>query len=163
MREVPDLIPFVGEWEPYEERIYQAFLDSFVRADVRFRGLRVKAQFRPATRGKGYSFWHVVSTAPHPANRNEAERVPDLRRCERIRWIAWAIEMAESGDGVRSWLNRRGGETRVVIWLEDYDYVVILAARKGYFILKTAYSGIKPHQRRRFEAEFEEFTKARKD
>jgi len=82
----PPLIPFTGDWETYEEKVYQAFLESFVKRRVLFRGVPVKAQFRPPFKGKGFSFWHVISEAPDPRKRREEDRIPDLRRCERIRW-----------------------------------------------------------------------------
>lgn len=81
----PDLIPFEGEWGDYENKIYAEFLSDFVNRQVLFQGLRVKAPYRPETNGKHFSFWHIISEAPHPSNKNEDERIPNLRRCERIR------------------------------------------------------------------------------
>lgn len=163
MTKPPELLLFKGDWEEYENRIYQAFLDSFVRANIIFRGVPVKGQYRPATKGKGYSFWHVISETPHRDNRLEDDRVPDLRRCERIQWIGWVIDQAERGvEEVSWWENRRKGETRVVIWAEPWDYAVILAKRRGYYVLKTAFFGLKPHRRRSFEREKEKFRKAQK-
>ena len=57
----------------------------------------MRADTSTKTKGKGYAFWHVISEAPQSNNRNESERIPNLRRCERIRWIAWAIEQADKG------------------------------------------------------------------
>ena len=163
MIDPPELLPFAGEWQRYEDRVYEVFMDSFVRAGIRFQSVRVKAQFRPESRGKGYSFWHVISEAPHPGNRNEEDRVPDPRRCERIAWIAWAIEHASNGtDGFSWWENRRGRDTRVVIWAEPWDFVVILAKRRDYYLLKTAYCDLKPHRRRSFQKEREAFWQAQK-
>lgn len=163
MSQPPALIPFEGEWSEYEDRVYEAFLDCFVRTEVRFRGMPVKAQYRPETHGKGFSFWHVISEAPHPGNRNEEDRTPDLRRCERIRWIAWAIAQAANGiEGFSWWENQRGRETGVVIWAEPWDFAVILAKRREYYLLKTAYSNLKPHRCRSFENERRVFWEAQK-
>lgn len=159
----PPLILFDGEWPVYEERLYEAFLDTLVRRAVTFRGWPVKPQYRPSHRGKGFSFWHVISEAPDPRNRNEDDRIPGLRRCERIRWIAWVIECASNGEpGFHWWENRRGRDRRVVIWAEKHDFAVVLARRKGYYVLKTAYSGIRPHQRQSFMAERDAFWRAQK-
>ena len=155
---------FVGVSTSYEDEIYEAFLDSFVRAGVTFLGTRVSAQRRPETKGKGYSFWHVVSEAPSRQNRNEEDRIPDISRCERVRWIAWAIEQASiDAPGFSWWENRRGRGRHVVIWSEQHDYVVILAARNNYFLLKTAFYGIKPHRRRTFKKERDAFQRALND
>lgn len=161
MSDPPDLLAFEGEWQDYEDQVYEAYLDSFIRAGIRFSGLPVKAKYRPATREKGFSFWHVISEAPDPNNRNEEDRIPNLKRCERIPWIAWAIEQAEAGaDGFSWWENLRGRETCVVIWAEVHDFAVILAKRRDYYLLKTAYCDIAPHRRRSFEREREEFRRA---
>lgn len=163
MTGAPELIPFTGDWACYEDLIYEAFLDSFVYKNIRFRELPVKAQFRPETRGKGFSFWHVISEAPERGNRNEDERVPDFRRCERIRWIAWSIEQASNGaPGFSWWENRRGSETRVVIWAEQWDFAVILAKRRDYYVLKTAYAELRSHRRMSFERERTAFWKTYK-
>jgi hypothetical protein len=125
--------------------------------------LRVSARYQPATRGKGFSFWHVISEAPSRDNRNEDDRVPNIRRCERIRWIAWAIEQASRGEaGFNWWKNRRGRDTHVVIWAEDRDFVVILAKRRDYYVLKTAYCDLKPHRRSTFQRERDAFWRTRK-
>lgn len=152
----PDLITFSGDWASYENQIYDAFLDSFVRSDIRFLGHPVSAQYRPETNGKHFSFWHTISEAPNRDNRNEADRIPDFRRCERVCWISWAIGNAGS-DGFKWWENRRGRETRVVIWAEQHDFAVVLAKRRDYYVLKTAYAEIKPHRRKTFEREWQEF------
>jgi hypothetical protein len=163
MTEPPALLTFEGDWCNYEDQVYEVFMDTFVRADVRFRGIRVKAQYRPETRGKGFSFWHVISEAPHPGNRNEADRIPDPRRCERIGWIAWVIEQASNrADHFSWWENRRERDTRTVIWAERCDFVVVLAKRKGYHLLKTAYCDLKPHRKRSFEKERDAFWQSQK-
>ena len=164
MAGAPDLLCFEGDWQAYEDRIYQAFLESLVYATVSFRGWRVNARRHPETKGKSYGFWHVISEAPQSNNRNEGERIPNLRRCERIRWIAWAIEQADKGaDDFSWWENRRGREVSVVIWAERLDFVVVLARRREYYLLKTAFCELKPHRRESFKRERAAFYQAQKD
>lgn len=154
MSEPPALLPFESDWASYEDALYAAFLETFVRPDIRFKGGRVSAPYRPESRGKHFSFWHVISEAPHPGNRNEKDRIPDLQRCERIRWIAWAIQQAEAGtQDVSWWENSRGRNTHVVIWAEQRDFAVILGKRRGYYVLKTAYCNLRERRRRDFEKE----------
>jgi len=161
MIDPPPLLHFEGDWSEYEDVLYKAFLETFVRPIIHFRGWRVSAPYRPEIRGKHFSFWHVISEPPHPENRNEDARVPDIRRCERVRWIAWAIQQADAGmEGVSWWENRRGNDTHVVIWVEEKDYVVILGKRRDYYVLKTAYYGLKPRRRKVFEKERRQFWQA---
>lgn len=163
MSSPPALLQFTGDWSAYEEVIYQAFLDSFVQQDVVFRGLPVSAPYRPESRGKHFSFWHVISEAPHPGNRNEEDRVPAIARCERIRWIAWAIAQAEAGaDMVSWWENRRGRDTHVVIWAERLDFAVVLGRRPNYYVLKTAYCDLRPGRIEAFKRERDAFWRAQK-
>jgi hypothetical protein len=61
---------------------------------------------------------------------------------------------------VKVWENERRGETRVCLWLECCDFLVILARRKGYTMLWTAYPVVHPHQRRKLQKEYEAYKKA---
>lgn len=140
----PELMPWSGaDWEAYEDAIYAAYLQSVAHADLRFEGHPVRVQFHPESKHKGFGFWHLISEAPDQRNKNEEDRVPDLRRCERICWVAWCIRNAGSS-GFPWWENLRWGNTHVVIWAEAHDFAVVLAKRVtpksgGYYLLKTAY------------------------
>ncbi|MFQ5753847.1 MAG: hypothetical protein ACE5HI_17815 [bacterium] len=148
---LPDLFLFPGDWEAYVEDVYQIFLDEIAHANLKFRGLKISCQYRPPTQGKHFGFWHVISEG-----KEENERVPDLRRCERIRWIAFLIENAEESDAISWWENERRGNTHVVIWHEEENFVVILSKRKNYYLLKTAYCA-EPHRRKGFIRERDMF------
>lgn len=152
----PDLLILTGDWDSYEDELYRSFLDTFVEVDIRFRDWRVTAPYRPEYKGKHFSFWHCITEAPGKNNRNEEDRIFDLRRCERIRWIGWLIQHAEAED-VRWWENDRHGNTHVVIWAEQHDFAVVLAKRREYYVFKTAYTEIKPHRRATFEREWKAF------
>lgn len=158
MTEPPELLPFDGDWPSYVEAVYEAFVETFVQSDVQFRGRRVTAPYRPESQGKHFSFWHVISEAPHPSNRNEEDRIPNIARCERIRWIAWAVRQANAGTaGISWWENARGRDTHVVIWAEEHDFAVILGKRRDYYVLKTAYCNLRSGRRRTFERERRRF------
>lgn len=163
MTQPPELLLFGGDWEKYLDNVYEAFLETFVRSDIQFQGCRVTAPYRPESKGRHFSFWHVISEAPHPTNRNEEDRLPDLRRCERIRWIAWAIRQTNADDSeVAWWENTRGRDTHVVIWAKEWDFAVILGKRRDYYVLKTAYCSLKSGRRQAFEREKQKFWKNKK-
>jgi hypothetical protein len=143
----PELIclhEFSG-WTEYIDSVYTTYLNTVALAGLSFCGWPVKVRFIPQTKNKGYGFWHLISEAPDPRNRNEDERIPDLRRCERIRWVAWCIQHADAcSPGFSWWENERRGETHAVLWAEHYDFTVVLAKRQpvqrpGFYLLKTAY------------------------
>jgi len=138
------LSDFAG-WQVYEDAIYAIYLETVAHAGLTFCGSQVKVRFRPETKHKGYGFWHLISEAPDQRNRNEDDRIPDLRRCERVRWVAWCIQHADAGEaGFSWWENQRGRETHIVVWAELQDFAVVLAKRQTqegprFYLLKTAY------------------------
>lgn len=50
------------------------------------------------------------------------------------------------------WEERRGNSIEVVIWNEFEDYVVVLAERHDYWLLKTAYLVTRSGKRRQLES-----------
>ena len=80
--------------------------------------------------------------------------MPDLRRCERIRWPRPIIDHGAE-PVIRVWENERKGERRICLWLENADYLVVLARRRGYVLLWTAYPVTQPHRRRKLLREYE--------
>lgn len=151
---LPDLLPFSGDWPSYEEALYKAYLETFVHGELCFRGLPVKAKYRPETNGKGFSFWHVISEG-----KSEEDRTPDLERCSRIRWISWFIRHCEADPNLCWWENERRGNTHVVIWHEAERFAIVLAERNGYYLLKTAY-WVKQYRADDFRRERAAFHKA---
>lgn len=168
MSEPPELLPFnaFGDWATYEDVIYAEYLKTVAYGRLEFQGAPVKVRFRPETRHKGYGFWHLISEAPHPSNRNEDDRVPDLDRCARIRWVAWCITRV-GAEGFSWWENQRRSETHVVIWAEQHDFAVVLAKRTTaegprYYLLKTAYC-LRERTRQKFARERDAYWANRKD
>ena len=137
--ELPDLIELTkynGDWPPYLEAVYQYYLDEIANANLTYQGLRISCKRIPLYEGKGAGFWHAISEGE-----TEETRTADLRRCERIRWIPCIIKLAKDGINVTVtwWENKRGANTHIVFLHEKESYVVILAKRNDYYLLKTAY------------------------
>jgi hypothetical protein len=157
----PELITFSehgGDWAVYVEVIYQHYLDGLVNGKLTHKKLPIRCQFRPSYNNKGFAFWHCISEGD-----NEETRTPDMARCERILWIPWVIRHAEDSikNKITWWENKRGSNTHVVIFLEEENYVVILAKRKDYYLFKTAYCA-NPQRKRQLIREREEYWKSRK-
>lgn len=165
----PDLIQMgdFPDWEAYLDALYATYLETVANAKLTFCGCPLKVYFMPESKGRGYGFWHLISEAPDQRNRDEDERIPDLRRCERIRWVAWCVQQADAGlPGFSWWENERGRETHVVLWAEQHDFAVVLAKRQTgqggrYYLLKTAYCP-REHTRRKFRRERDAWLTARK-
>ncbi len=164
----PPLMLFSGysDWADYEDAIYAVYLQTVAHAGLTLLGSSVKVRFIPTTKHKGYGFWHLISEAPEQDNRNEDDRIPDLRRCERVRWVAWCIQNAGT-PGFSWWENDRKGQTHVVIWAEEHDYAVMLGKRNTaegvrFYLLKTAYC-LRSHNVRRFAKERDAYWASKKD
>ena len=140
---LPDLIPFSGDWSVYVEAIYNAFRSDFFSHRVHFRGRRVSVRGEPRDQGKEAGFWHAISEG-----KEETNRTPDLRRCERVQWIRALIECSDEEE-VRVWEEMRGSDRRVHIALPDFSYLVVLADRGHYVLFITAFCVEREHQRRK--------------
>ncbi|MGI6296338.1 MAG: hypothetical protein ACOX3G_09640 [Armatimonadota bacterium] len=157
---LPDLIlldDYDGDWHSYIEVVYDYFCRDFVSSKPAFEDKRFGLKRHPELEGKEATFWHVTSQG-----RDESERVPDLRRCERIRWLRPMIE-ATAHSKVRCWRNKRkANEERVVIALEDFSFVVILADRGDYVLLWTAYCVDHESRREKLLKDYKEYVKNQK-
>jgi hypothetical protein len=145
-----------GDWNNYLNTIYDIFCDEIVKSRISFLGLPVKCQYRPETQGKHFGFWHLISEG-----HSEEDRTPDFRRCERIRWISYIINNSDSKE-IHCWENKRGSNRHIVLWLPEEKFVVVLARRKEYVMLKTAYVH---HERKtsKFEKESRKLPDPRND
>jgi len=161
MNHAPDWLPplvlfesFDGNWDRYLIAIYSIFQHDFVENSPSFRGKKLALKRHPLVEGKEATFWHLISDG-----KVEEDRVPDMRRCERIRWPRPIIDIGAE-PALKVWSNERKGEKRICLWVEECDYVVILACRKTYLLLWTAYLAQLPHQKRKLQHEYETFKKA---
>lgn len=149
---LPDLIKFSsykGNWPNYVDAIYEIFVNDFIETKPIFRGKRLGLKRHPLHDGKESTFWHLISEG-----RVEAERTPDLRRCERIGWPSPTINNSHEELHLKVWSTFRNKEERITIWIESQDYVVILAVRKGYILPWTAYPITYRHEKAKLEKSF---------
>ncbi len=154
----PNLMPFSsfgGEWEKYLEALYDIFERDIVNHDLQFRGTLVSARRHPEYDGKRFAFWHMISEG-----NVEDERLPDMRRCERLPQVRWIIENADTVDAIDIWEQTRGREKNWVLWYEEY-YLVVLAQRSGFYLLKTAFCTDRNHRVRKFRKERDAYYAAR--
>lgn len=150
---LPEIFPFAGEWEVYEEALYKIFQETLLGEVMHFQGVRVGVRRLPEYKGKHFAFWHLISEGE-----KEEERTPDLRRCERLAWVRWVIQNCDASPDISWWENERWGQKHIVIWHEKENYAVILARRNGYHMLKSAYLAA-PHRTEAFRQERDNFKK----
>lgn len=132
----PDLLRFAdfgGDWSSYEDELNRVFMAEIARAGLVFRGAAVNCRRHDEVAGRWASYWHLVQEG-----RVEENRTPDLRRCERLRWVPWLIQNAVAHPEIDEWQNTRGTEVNTLLWFRE-EYLVILGQRNGYWLLRSAY------------------------
>lgn len=159
--ELPELIlieDYNGNYSEYIEIVYEAFKEDFVFDSPSFRGEKLRLKKHPVFDGKEYTFYHMTHKG-----KDEQNREPDLRRCERIKWGKPTVNNCESWK-LKIWEQNRKGELRVCIWLEvdnDFDYIFILNRRKNYWLPWTAFVLEYEHQKRKKQKEYNAYVKSK--
>lgn len=148
---IVELSQFSGNWDRYLNHIYTIFEKDFLKTRPVFNGTLLNVKRHPKTNGKEATFWHLISTGEI-----EVDRTPDLRRCERIGWPKPIIENFNH-QSLKVWKNERRGETRILLWFEEAEYLVVLAKRKDYILFWTAYPVIQNHSKRKLQKEYEKY------
>lgn len=134
--EIITLEEFGGDYHAFIDAVYDVFFRDFIRHKALFGSNELNLRFKPLQQNRAYAFYHMTHTGE-----DEDNRIPDLRRCERMPWARPTIEQCEAL-GLKFWEQNRRGESRICIWLEaeeDEHYFVVLAVRKTYVMLLTAF------------------------
>lgn len=123
-----------GDWSRYVATLYSYFRRDFIDRFPVLLGKPVGIFRNPIYDGKEETFWHIISE-----NDPAGERFPDMRRCERICWPRAVIENI-SDAGILVWEKTTfKNETRICLWIEDSDYLVILVKTSTRYLLLTAF------------------------
>jgi hypothetical protein len=149
---LPDLLLFEnfgGNWDNYLTELYRHYTSDFIKTKPVYKGVRLAIKRHPLVQDKEATFWHIISEG-----NSEQDRIPDFRRCERVRWPKAVIEHADC-PGIKIWKNTRGSESGICIWFEEKSYLVILRERSGYTLFWTAFPVEQEHRKRKLEKEYQ--------
>lgn len=150
---LPELVINPGRWEHYLRLLYSFYEKDFIKEKPAFRGLKLGIKRHPEIDGKDATFWHIISEKD-----KNGHRYPDFRRCERIRWPKPIVEHEHESD-IKVWENNRNNETRICVWFERQEYLVVLADRGSYILFWTAYPVTRTHTKRKLEKEYQSYIK----
>lgn len=157
---LPDLVflkDYNNDWTAYLDALYVFYKSDFLDSNPKYKNQKVGVKRLPIENGKVSNFWHLIQEG-----QKEKDRIPDLRRCERIRWPRPIIENSEN-ETILVWPNVRhtkfGIEKNVCLWLKEKEYLVILRKRKGYFLLWTGYLVTNEHRKEKLRKEYEAYKK----
>lgn len=155
--ELPELITLEdhgGNFDAFLEAVYAVFKKDFLDKKLTFRGTRLGLKKIPYFKGKEATFWHMTSEGD-----DEKNRIPDLRRMERISWPKPLITDSKH-PYLKVWCNKRDGGERILIFHEHENYLVVLADRGEYILPWTAYLVGKSHAKRKLINEYEAYKNA---
>lgn len=148
---LPDLFP-VNPWEhDTYDALYRLFRRDFVESQPVYQGHTVWF-FPEIEDGKEQIFWHLTSRN----DKETGERLPDLRRSERLPWVRSMLDQAQRPE-VLAWDHEEGdGTIKTYVWLENYDFVVIMkkypdGRRRLITAFWVEYSNAKRKLRKKYE------------
>jgi hypothetical protein len=133
-----------GNWPDYEEALWAQFRRDFLLTHLQLDGLPIWFERSLAQNGKEKAFWHLTDSGSDI----EADRVPDLRRCERLAWARYILEHAGTPH-VLSSVEKTSKGLKRRLTLADYSYLVVLKRARTHFFLVTAYYLEYDHERRK--------------
>lgn len=143
-----------GNWDNYLEALYWFYSKDFIEDKPVFKGNKLRIKRHPRLNGKDATFWHIIQKGEI-----EKQKIPELRRCERIRWPKPIIENHANPE-IKVWEKRIKGEIRICIWFESFEYLVVLAKRTGYILFWTAYPVTWANKKQRLNYEYENYQKS---
>lgn len=154
---LPSLVELSAfEASNYIKNIYTIFNNEVANGKLTFLDLPIKCPWHPSHDNKHFCFWHLISEK-HETNCEE-DRVPDMERCKRIRWIRFVVEHANNKDLIWCWeksvKTKRGRNSHIHLYLHKEKYLVILRKKSNRLELVTTFI-VNNHKRREREYEKE--------
>lgn len=137
----------LSDYAEYERTLFDIFHTLYEEGALVYKGFPVKMKHYPPNYGERSGFYHLTCEN-YQHTPDETDRFPDMRRCERLQWPEKIITSCTSHcPKLLTWENIRHGKPNIVLFCPELDYVVILAKRKGYLLLTTAYPVNYPNRR----------------
>ena len=122
---LPEIICVDGNFDDVVRRLYNIFHRDFVENKPVLADMEVWHN-RKVKPGETYeeSFWHLIERD----HNKQGSRSFDPRRAERLPWCAATLNNSQQPQ-VNYWICDEQGKQTCYVWLEDYDYVIILEKR----------------------------------
>lgn len=135
---------FDNNWEKYNQALYKIFIRDFIKQKLLFNNLQVQIRINPMYNTYEHAFIHLTSVSIKNAQ-NPNDRIPDLRRCERIEWNRQIIEkypcyaQCKQCQKILYYEHYYKNKIRVNLIFVDVRFKVILELREHYVLLITGY------------------------
>jgi len=151
---------YSGNWDKFLDDVYEIFTHDFIQSYIQYEGSRLVYDSR-IENGKEMAFWHIIQRDDGRAE----DRVPELRRCERIPWPKPILEHPNE-DCISMWENtrkrpNRRRQSRILLWLKELNYLVVLGRRPDRIVFITAYCTDIESQRKKLIKERDAYLNAK--
>jgi hypothetical protein len=154
----PDLLlleDFKGNFQEFLSSVYSVFENNFIKNQPRYEGQKVAVRRYPEMDGLHRTFYHITHEGE-----DEANRQPDIRRMERIRYRKFVIQQNLHPE-ILIWKNQRRKDERILFFNESENYIVVLTERNEFYLFITAYVVDTSHRKRSLIKEYEAYKKAK--
>jgi hypothetical protein len=151
MTPFPTWLPAMARVTPWTQhtfdQLYSVFERDFRATQPMYEGCPVWF-FPEIEDGKEVIFWHLT----HRKDSESGQRLPDLRRCERLPWVRALIDHSREPE-VLAWDHEEAnGRVNTYLWLRDHDFVVLMRRyADGRRRLLTSFYVTYPNYRRKLE------------
>jgi hypothetical protein len=136
----------LAEWNIYLEDLYKTvFKPQFIDSNPTFKGVKVYIRKEPMDGKWEHGFTHMTHEDLLHTSNDPNDRIPDLRRSERLNWVKPIIEnyacSIENDCGqILYWEEMYRGRVRSnLLFLEERFLVVLEKTRWGFFIITSFY------------------------
>jgi len=124
-----------GVWEKVLIKLYKVFNNDFKKNKCHFDIWEITFDNRKIDSSYEEGFWHLISKYDYTIN----HRVPDFPRAQKLTWCRPVIEN-HSNKLIKCWeFEEKNKRIRIYIWLEVFNYVVIIEKRKRSAYLVSAF------------------------
>jgi len=132
---LPALLDTDGVWEEVISRLYRVFEKDFILDQCHFNDRLIIWDQRKLVGKYDEGFWHLITKLDNSIG----DRFLDTPRARRLPWCKPTIENS-TDNFIKVWeFLESSGRVKTYIWLENFDYLVIVQERRNVFFLVTAF------------------------
>ena len=118
--------------EEFLDVLYEYFKQDFLLDKPKYKGISLRLKRMPIRNNREATFYHITTKG-----KNEDNRVIDIPRAERIRWIKPIIESNDKT--LMIWENNRKKEENILIFHEQENFLIVLRKRTNGLMFWTSY------------------------
>jgi hypothetical protein len=136
---LPPTLSLRGSWYQILEVLYRVFDRDFKKYIPNHDGLPIIFDRRISQDGDGKEegFWHVITKVDYKSG----DRLPDYDRAKRLPWARPIMESPTRSE-IKVFDYDHGSSAKGIrryIWLENFDYVLVLTRRRTNYFWLTAF------------------------